>query len=70
MTGQAFGHIPLFAGMAAEQLEAVAGLAVRQTYERGQLIFSQNDPGDGLYLVDSGRVKVCLAQEEEVILGL
>ena len=50
----------------------MAGLAVRQAYGRGQLFFSQNDPGDGLYLVDSGRVKVCLAQEEdeEVILGL
>ncbi|HKJ71174.1 MAG TPA: Crp/Fnr family transcriptional regulator [Gammaproteobacteria bacterium] len=67
-----FAHVPLFAGFPADQLEAVAELAVTRSYTKGQLIFRQDDPADGLYVVESGRVKVFLAQEdgEEVIVDL
>lgn len=72
MAARPFGDIPLFAGLSPEQLEAVADLAVERSYPRGKLIFRQDDPADGLYLVEAGRVKVFLAQEdgEEVIVDL
>ncbi|MEF8793922.1 Crp/Fnr family transcriptional regulator [Thiohalorhabdus sp.] len=72
MSSQFFANVPLFAGMSAEKLQAVDQLAVGRSFPRGRLIFSQGDSADGMYLVQSGRVKVFLAQEDgdEVILGL
>jgi CRP/FNR family cyclic AMP-dependent transcriptional regulator len=48
----------LFRGLSATTLEQVAGLCVRRTYERDAVIFSQTDPGDALYGVVTGRVRI------------
>jgi len=48
----------LFAGLPAEQLRHIAGIAVRKQYLKGAAIFHEGDPGIGFYLVASGKVKV------------
>jgi CRP/FNR family cyclic AMP-dependent transcriptional regulator len=48
----------LFRGLSAATLEQVAALCVRRTYERDAVIFSQSDPGDALYGVVTGRVRI------------
>jgi len=72
MTGRPFASVPLFAGLSPAHLQAVADMAVPRSYARGSLVFRQEDAADGLYLVESGRVKVFLTQTdgEEVIVGL
>jgi CRP/FNR family cyclic AMP-dependent transcriptional regulator len=72
MVAESFAGVPLFAGLSRENLEAVAELAVPRRFPRGTAIFRQGDGADGLYLIESGRVKVFLTQEdgEEVIVGL
>lgn len=49
---------PLFQGIAAEQLLALANIAIPQTYGKGDTLFWQGDEGTGLFVVQSGRVKV------------
>ena len=50
----------LFARMDDASLDTVcASLRVRR-YRRNETIFHQGDPGDALYIVESGSVKVCL----------
>ena len=48
----------LFRGLADVALERLAALATRRTYAKGAVIFSQGDPGDALYGVASGRIRI------------
>ncbi len=48
----------LFRGLPAAALDRVAALASRRVYQKGAVIFSQGDPGDALFGVASGRVRV------------
>ncbi|HZE65957.1 MAG TPA: Crp/Fnr family transcriptional regulator [Sporichthyaceae bacterium] len=48
----------LFAGLDTASLEVLAGLAVVRQYKRGQFIFQQGDPGDAMFAMLSGSVKV------------
>ena len=48
----------LFRGLSPATLGQIARLCVRRTYERDAVIFSQSDPGDALYGVVTGRVRI------------
>jgi CRP/FNR family cyclic AMP-dependent transcriptional regulator len=50
--------MPLFRDLAPEDLAALATTVRTQHYRRGDIIFRQGDPGDGLYVVLSGRVRI------------
>jgi CRP/FNR family cyclic AMP-dependent transcriptional regulator len=64
--------VPLFANLADDDLDLLAGDLRRRRYARGQIIFAAGDPGDNLYLVESGTVKLAFTSAEgrEVILDL
>jgi CRP-like cAMP-binding protein len=44
----------------AQDLEAVIAVSRLRTFRRGQVVFSQGDPGDTLIVVISGRVKAVI----------
>lgn len=71
-TADFLGTVPLFSGLSKEELEAFAELTRERSYPRGSVILFENDPGDSLFIVRSGRVKVVLIGEDgrEVILGV
>ena len=61
---EALGRSVLFARVSPEALEAcAANLRVRR-YRRGETIFHQGDPGDSLYIIESGSVKIVLPSPE------
>lgn len=49
---------PLFRGLPSASHERVAGLATQRHYRAGEIIFSQGDPGEALYAVVAGRVRI------------
>ena len=51
-------HIPLFDGLEPAQIDQVRRIAVDRRFRRGETIFSDGDPGDGFYVVVSGKVKI------------
>ncbi len=51
-------NLPLFTGLPGDQLAAVASIAVFKNLRRGEAIFSEGDPGNGLYAVTAGRIKI------------
>jgi len=64
--------VPLFSTLDDEELEQFAALMREKTYPRGSVIVFEDDPGDSLFIVREGRVKVVLVAEDgrEVILGV
>jgi CRP/FNR family transcriptional regulator, cyclic AMP receptor protein len=64
--------VPLFAGMREGDIQAFAELVRERTYPKGSVIVFEDDPGDALYLVAGGQVKVVLIGEDgrEVILSV
>jgi CRP-like cAMP-binding protein len=48
----------LFRGLAPAALDQIARLCVRRSYEENAVIFSQLDPGDALFGVITGRVRI------------
>jgi CRP/FNR family transcriptional regulator, cyclic AMP receptor protein len=62
---------PLFADLAAHEMDALARVAEARDFPRDQAVFAVNENPDGLYVVAVGRVKVCLSSSEgkELILA-
>lgn len=50
--------IRLWQGLPAEQLDAIAKIAVSRTYGKNEMIFHEGDAGTGFFVVKSGRIKV------------
>lgn len=49
---------PIFQNLSAEQLEALANIAIPQHYKKGETLFLEGDAGTGFFVVKTGRVKV------------
>ncbi len=64
--------IPLFAGLREGDVIRLATAARERTYPKNSVIVFEDDPGDALYVVVSGQVKVVLTAEDgrEVILSV
>jgi CRP-like cAMP-binding protein len=64
--------VPLFSGLGEADLAAFAELTRERSYPKGSVIVFEDDPGDALYLVAAGQVKVVLIAEDgrEVILSV
>jgi CRP/FNR family transcriptional regulator, cyclic AMP receptor protein len=52
------GKTALFKALDADGLARVAKLMHARTFRKGELIFSRGDPGDAIYLVVAGRVRL------------
>ena len=51
-------HVPLFAGLDARAIEALAGFTFRKTFAAGELIVEDGRTGNGLFIVVSGSAEV------------
>jgi len=69
---QVLTQVPLFAGLPDGDLRAFAPLLRERRFPKGSVILMQGDPGDALYLIATGQVKVVLIGEDgrEVILSV
>jgi CRP/FNR family cyclic AMP-dependent transcriptional regulator len=64
--------VPLFAHLGDDELRQVAAAVRERSYPKQSIILFEDDPGDALYLVVAGQVKVVLIGEDgrEVILSV
>jgi CRP-like cAMP-binding protein len=53
--------IPFFQSATAEQLASLAELTGVETFQRGRVVVNQGSPGDAVYVVASGYLKVCMS---------
>jgi CRP/FNR family cyclic AMP-dependent transcriptional regulator len=71
-TADFLATVPLFKSLAPAEVAAFSQLVREKSYPKGSVILFEDDPGDALFVVRSGRVKVVLVAEDgrEVILGI
>ena len=60
----ALARCPLFAGLGEDDLIGLAREMRSRRFRRGEVLFHQGDPGDALFVVTSGAVKISLPSEE------
>ena len=53
-----FKQVPLFADLTESELTMLVTDFVRRDFKQGETIFQQGDPGEVLYLIESGQVRI------------
>lgn len=68
---QSLSNVFFLRGAKPDVCEDFARLAVCHSYPKGNILFYDGDPGNAIYIVVHGRVKICLNNEEgrEVVLA-
>jgi len=57
-------YIPLFKGLPDRQIEELSRIAIRYSFLKDRIIFSEGDEADGFYVLISGRVKIYKLSKE------
>jgi len=55
---ETLARVPLFSDLAEAELRLMAARTIRHRYRVGELIFSEGQPCSGLYIIESGHVRV------------
>lgn len=63
-TEEAIAVVPLFRNLTPEQRTKIAVYLKPQKYQAGDTIVHQNTPGDAMYIIADGKVKVSVRLEE------
>ena len=53
-------NIPLFRDLTPKELKTLERVVHARTYEAGETVFMENEPGAGMYVIRSGRIDVVL----------
>ncbi len=63
---------PLFAGLNEQELDALLRVAIKKTFPKNTILFSEGDKTDSLYVIRSGKVKVTITDKDgkEIILSM
>ena len=56
---------PLFRQLSPEAAEKMSAMMTRASYKAGDTIFLEREPGDGLYLIESGKVRIWVHDGEK-----
>src|SRR5947209_18366944 len=53
-------QVTLFEDLADEEIQELMSAAKRRTFRSGEVIFHRDDPGQVLYMIKEGKVKICI----------
>lgn len=67
-------QLPFFSGLDKRELQMVEGLVHARRYSPQEIVFEEGDPGSGMYIIRSGRVRIFHrnghgSEEELALLG-
>ena len=57
-------QVPLFSDLPAEVLKRIGAVVLERNYKKGESIFLEGEPGEGLHFVRTGRVKIVKTAED------
>lgn len=55
--------VSLFAGLSDDELQVLSQSLGRQFFRQGMIIFHKGSPGDSLYIIESGKVRIFVLSE-------
>src|SRR5215472_7996006 len=55
-----FKQVSMFADLPEEDIQALSSVTKRRTFRPGEVIFHRDDPGQVLYMIKEGKVKICI----------
>ena len=56
--GKTLSKVPIFSGLTESELAFLAQKAVPRQYQKGETVFSEGQPCSGLYVVESGHIRI------------
>src|SRR4030088_310097 len=62
--------VPLFASLDRNATAELSKLMSIQDYERSSVVFSNGDPGDAMYLIDLGKVRISITDADGHVVAL
>jgi CRP/FNR family cyclic AMP-dependent transcriptional regulator len=57
--------IPLFADLTQKELKVLEESVHRRTYQAGETVFVETEPGAGMYVIESGHIDIVLQHKSE-----
>ena len=54
-----FKQVSFFADLPEEEIQVLSSATKRRTFRAGEVIFHRDDPGQVLYMIKEGKVKIC-----------
>lgn len=72
MTATALHQLRLFSGLPAEKTAILEAEAQTRSFKRGEVVFHKGDPGEAMFMILEGQVKIVLPSEggDEALLGV
>lgn len=58
---------PVFQDLSRKELKAIERILHRRTYREDEVIFNENEPGVGMYIIESGQVTIRLGKEKKTL---
>ena len=55
---QSLESIPVFDNLTSKEFHEISRLVHKRIYKKGEIIFKKDSPGEGMYIVLSGSVKI------------
>ncbi|HYT35794.1 MAG TPA: Crp/Fnr family transcriptional regulator [Ktedonobacteraceae bacterium] len=55
-----FKQVSFFADLPEEEIKALSSATKRRTFRASEVIFHRDDPGQVLYMIKEGKVKICI----------
>jgi CRP/FNR family transcriptional regulator, cyclic AMP receptor protein len=55
-----FKQVSFFADLPEEEIQVLSSATKRRTFRAGEVIFHRDDPGQVLYMIKEGKVKICI----------
>jgi CRP/FNR family transcriptional regulator len=70
--GPTLAKVPIFSGLTESELGFLAQRAIRRHYSAGATVFGEGEPCSGLFVVESGNVRIfkCSASGREQVLSI
>jgi CRP/FNR family transcriptional regulator, cyclic AMP receptor protein len=53
-------QVHIFTSLSEEEISTLAAVVRKRTFRQGEVIFHRDDPGQVLYVIKEGKVKICL----------
>lgn len=63
-------QVPIFHDLNHREIKTVEKILHRRTYKENEIIFSEDEPGAGMYIIEDGKVFIKAGKDEKVLAAL